>query len=305
MVGRISSPRFVGRVRELDALERLLSGASDGSGSAVLIAGEAGIGKSRLVSELEQRARELRNFVAELEQSGRAERVELEPLDRAELAEQLEAIAGRAPSASQVEQIFVRCEGNPFFVEELVASADPLGGELPSSLRETLLLRAERVSDLTRQVLRVAAVVGRSVDHRLLAGVAGLEESQLTLALREAIDHHLLVPRADGITYAFRHALLREAIYDDTLLGERLRLHRAIAESLEAHREYAVAELAYHWLGVWRVDDLPHARTLPRNGFAVQLYLRPHRSVQRFCCWYRGSQRSLLIRRNRSVSSSS
>jgi DNA-binding CsgD family transcriptional regulator/tetratricopeptide (TPR) repeat protein len=108
------------------------------------------------------------------------------------------------------------------------------------------------VSDLTRQVLRVAAVVGRSVDHRLLAAVAGVEELPLTFALREAIDHHLLVPRADGITYAFRHALLREAIYDDTLLGERLRLHRAIAESLESHREYAVAEpaaeLAHHWL---------------------------------------------------------
>jgi DNA-binding CsgD family transcriptional regulator/tetratricopeptide (TPR) repeat protein len=133
-----------------------------------------------------------------------------------------------------------------------VASADLDGGELSASLRETLLLRVERVSDLTRQVVRVAAVVGRSVEHRLLAGVAGVEESQLTLALREAIDHHLLVPRADGIAYAFRHALLREAIYDDTLLGERLRLHRAIAESLEAHPEYAVAEpaaeLAYHWL---------------------------------------------------------
>ena len=58
MVGRISSPRFVGRLKELDALERLLSGASDGRGSAVLVAGDAGMGKSRLVFELEQRARE-------------------------------------------------------------------------------------------------------------------------------------------------------------------------------------------------------------------------------------------------------
>src|ERR1700680_1450529 len=56
MVGRISSPQFVGRVDELGALERLLSRAASGSGGAVLVAGEAGIGKSRLVSELEARA---------------------------------------------------------------------------------------------------------------------------------------------------------------------------------------------------------------------------------------------------------
>jgi predicted ATPase len=65
----------------------------------------------------------LRSFVAELERSGRAERLELEPLGRSEVAEQLEAIAGHAPGASVVEQIFTRCEGNPFFAEELLATA--------------------------------------------------------------------------------------------------------------------------------------------------------------------------------------
>jgi hypothetical protein len=57
MVGRISSPRFVGRVAELEALEELLRHAASGSGGAMLVAGEAGIGKSRLVVELGTRAR--------------------------------------------------------------------------------------------------------------------------------------------------------------------------------------------------------------------------------------------------------
>src|SRR4051794_3031407 len=52
MVGRISSPRFVGRVAELEALEELLRHAASGNGGAMLVAGEAGIGKSRLVVEL-------------------------------------------------------------------------------------------------------------------------------------------------------------------------------------------------------------------------------------------------------------
>lgn len=381
MVSRISSPRFIGRAEELDALERVLAHAESGSGGAVLVVGEAGIGKSRLVGELEERARTsdvlvlvgecvelaegelsfapiisalrsvmedeavieglspplrsaaaalwpvlggadgiggreqlfeavyrvlarlattcpvllimedvhwidpssrdllaflvrnarqdpiaivatfrpdelhrghpLRPFLAELERSGRAERVELEPLDRAEVAEQLAAIAGSAPGGAVVDRIFVRCEGNPFFAEELLASADTGHGELPRSLREGLLLRVEQLSEFTRDVLRVAAVVGRSVDHRLLAAVVGVPEGELLGAVREATDQHVLVPSAGGVAYMFRHALLREAIYDDTLVGERLGLHRAIAETLSAHPGYAVAgaaaELAYHW----------------------------------------------------------
>ena len=198
------------------------------------------------------RGHPLRPFVAELERSGRAERVELEPLERSEVAEQLESIAGRAPGAGVVDGIFVRCEGNPFFAEELLAGAGVGGGELPGSLREALLLRVERLSAAAREVLRAAAVVGRSVDHRLLVEVMGVAESELLAALREATDHHVLVPGAGGRAYRFRHALLREAIYADALVGERLRLHRAIAETLDRHREYAVAgaaaELAYHLL---------------------------------------------------------
>ena len=56
-MGRISSPRFVGRSAELDGLERFVAWASLGSGRAVLVPPEAGIGKTRLVSELEERAR--------------------------------------------------------------------------------------------------------------------------------------------------------------------------------------------------------------------------------------------------------
>lgn len=203
------------------------------------------------------RGHPLRPFIAELERSGRAERVELEPLERAEVAEQLAAIAGRAPGAGVVDGIFVRSEGNPFFAEELLAGAGAGGGELPGSLREALLLRVERLSAGTREVLRAAAVVGRSVDHRLLVEVMGVGESELLAALREATDHHIVVSSADGRAYMFRHALLREAIYDDALVGERLRLHRGIAETLDQHREYAgtgaAAELAYHWLAAGEV----------------------------------------------------
>jgi hypothetical protein len=59
MAQRISSPLFVGRTAELAAFDRLLGRAAGGDGAALLIAGEAGIGKSRLVAELEVRVTEL------------------------------------------------------------------------------------------------------------------------------------------------------------------------------------------------------------------------------------------------------
>jgi DNA-binding CsgD family transcriptional regulator len=193
----------------------------------------------------------LRPFVAELERSGRARRIDLQPFSSSEVAEQVQAIAGRVPDSRVVERIFARSEGNPFFAEELLAATLGSGGPLPVSLRETLLLRVERLSPPAREVLKAAAVAGRSVDHRILSRVVGFPEPQLLGGLQEATDQHVLVSSADGISYAFRHALLREAIYEDALGGERLRLHRAIAETLGAHREYAgptaAVELAHHW----------------------------------------------------------
>jgi hypothetical protein len=64
----------------------------------------------------------------------------------------------------------------------------------------------------------------------------------------------VLVTDADGASYAFRHALLREAVYDDLLAGERLRTHAALARALADRPELAgdgvgvAAELAHHWL---------------------------------------------------------
>ncbi|MBV9606946.1 MAG: AAA family ATPase [Solirubrobacterales bacterium] len=198
-----------------------------------------------------QRGHPLRPFLVELERSGRGQRVELEGLSRSEVGEQLQAIAGHVPDGGVIDRIFRRSEGNPFYAEELLVSAQDGGGQLPPSLREALLLRLDRFSAVTREVLRAAAIAGRSVDHRLLAYLVGVDEPTLLGALREATDNHLLVTSTDGMKCAFRHALLREAIYDDALPAERVRLHRLIAETLGEHREYAgsspAAELAHHW----------------------------------------------------------
>jgi predicted ATPase len=76
---------------------------------------------------------------------------------------------------------------------------------------------------------------------------------RLDVCLREALGRHVLVRSDDG-AYAFRHALMREAIYAGLLAGERERLHVALARALEAHRAIAgddtpelLADRAHHW----------------------------------------------------------
>ena len=87
------------------------------------------------------------------------------------------------------------------------------------------------------------------VDDELLAAVTGTPLDTVTAALREAVVEQVLVLDAD--TCHFRHALVREALYDDLLPGERTRLHVATAGILEAadrlpsHTRWAM--LAYHW----------------------------------------------------------
>ena len=157
---------------------------------------------------------------------------------------------GEAPAPELAARLLARSEGNAFLAEELLAAG---GSELPDTLREAMLGRVERVSEGAKLALRVAACAGASVPHRLLSATAGLPELELEDALREAVTHQVLVRSGDD-AYAFRHALLGEAVYADVLPGERARIHAAIARALEHAPDLAsdggavaAAELAHHW----------------------------------------------------------
>jgi DNA-binding CsgD family transcriptional regulator len=201
-------------------------------------------------------------FLGELERSGRVERIELARFDRGESAAQLRAIAGQDLDAALLESIHERSGGNAFFAEELlVAAGEQRTQELPQTLRDVLLARIADLAEPTQEFLRVASAAGQRVDPALLAATAALDEGALYDALRESVARQVLVPDPSAGTerYAFRHALLKEAVYDDLLPGERNRLHSAFASALEADatRDPSRAgELAYHYFAA---HDLPRA----------------------------------------------
>ena len=191
-------------------------------------------------------------WLAELERSGRVERLDLERLDPARTNELLNGILGEEPAARLADRIHERSDGNPFFIEELVMAGDAARerGALPPTLRGILVTRLAAAPDLAQTVIGAAAVAGRRVEHGLLAAVAGLDEPDLLDGLRSAVSNQLLVVEADprgGDVYAFRHALLQEAAYEELLPGERRRLHRALAEALAEQDPGAGVSAAWHW----------------------------------------------------------
>ena len=196
-------------------------------------------------------------WLAELERTGRVQRIDVARLEPARTRDLVTAILGGEAQPDLLARVVERSDGNPFFIEELVMAETAASDRgMPPTLRGILLARIGALPEAAQSVVGVAAVAGRRVDHDLLAAVADQDESTTIAALREAVGQQVLV--ADRIAgsdgYAFRHALMQEAAYDDLLPGERRRLHRAFAEALAARAigtgadaAGRWAELAFHW----------------------------------------------------------
>jgi DNA-binding CsgD family transcriptional regulator len=192
----------------------------------------------------------LRPFLGEIGRVPSVHRLEIGPLDDAAV-EQLIALSCDLDDQQRpglVKRLAV-ASGIPFFVVELIrASGD--GGDVPETLRDTLMLRISRVGEECQRLLRLMAVGGIRVEHNLIAAVWNAPEDQLEQILREATEANILI--ADKSGYAFRHALMREVLHDDLLPGELTRMHRAYAEALEADpglgpTSVRAVQLAHHW----------------------------------------------------------
>jgi DNA-binding CsgD family transcriptional regulator/tetratricopeptide (TPR) repeat protein len=202
------------------------------------------------------RGHPVRGFLTEVERDRWVERRELARLSRVQVRRLARLLspddAIEPPNESVIDRIFRRSEGVPFFVEELIGVEGCRDeGGLSDPLRDLLLVRYERLSDPAQSLLRLISTGGVRVSHALLAAVYQGSPDELDAAAREAVLAGVLT--IDGDDYAFRHALVREAILADLLPGERARFHARYAEAYESASvtgtRRLAAEISFHWLG--------------------------------------------------------
>lgn len=191
----------------------------------------------------------------------------LEPLSSGDTLRIVEARLDAPSLPDALAQLIAeKAEGNALFAEEIASfliehafvrrdrgglqldATAAVARVLPATVQSLLSSRIDRLLSQDRAVLQVAAVIGRKFDPNLIAAVTG-SDPQASLATAEKLD---LVHRS-GETgdHIFKHALIRDALYESLLSGTRASLHQAVAEKIElqsAKRLGDVAEtLAHHY----------------------------------------------------------
>jgi hypothetical protein len=156
----------------------------------------------------------------------------------------VEALVGdRADRA----RVFELSEGNPLFVEELVASAEAEGiVRLPSlsSVRAVIRERVAHLPETTQRALVAGGLLGRELAGRVLADI--LDERDIAAALQPAVRRGMIAMTGPD-RYRFSHALLAETLGDELDPSERARLHLRAAQALEKHAGDP-SEVAHHLL---------------------------------------------------------
>jgi len=189
----------------------------------------------------------------------------------------LEAIALARRTAAPVmlsplviRQVIARAEGVPLFIEELTRAAvdgdwddgdrratahspNVQGRPVPPALYASLAARLDRLPSL-REVMQVAAVIGREFSFEILAAVSNMAEGALLDALAGLCEAGLITPTGADVQvgYAFRHALIRDVAHSMLLRNQRRQLHGRVADALqrrsnEGREESAPEILAHHY----------------------------------------------------------
>lgn len=187
------------------------------------------------VDELDS-ANSISNFLSSLTHADQLTRIDLALLDQTETTALASSVAGYTVDASVASKVYCETEGNPLFVIEtmrarlLDSSVD--NSTLPPKVQSVILTRLERLSSSARNLLNVAAIIGREFSFDILAHASEQDEDVMVLALDELWQRRIIREQS-ATAYDFSHDKLRQVVLA-TMSGTRQRLiHRRVAQALE------------------------------------------------------------------------
>jgi class 3 adenylate cyclase len=202
----------------------------------------------------------------------------LEALPADEAGALLDALLGERCPAALHELVLERAEGNPFFVEELVATLVdrgviarrnggwaygelPPGFSLPDTVQAVLAARIDLLPPREKAALQAAAVIGRVFWTGPARELVGGEPDFALLEKREFVRRRAGSSIAGEQEYVIKHALTRDVAYESLLKAKRAPLHAGFADWLERRSEGEgedehAALLAHHYAEAVRPDDV-------------------------------------------------
>jgi eukaryotic-like serine/threonine-protein kinase len=239
--------------------------AADPTSLLMLIALSRHISSVRLMVIGTYREVEVKHFpeqaalIAEAEREGVV--LPLRGLGENDIGEFIERAWGISPTTSLVNLLHDKTEGNPFFLNEVLrqmAAEGQLASDaklpkllsIPRGVSEFIKRLTQPLAEETRNILSIAAVIGREFALNSLERASQMARELLIELLDQAISLELIseVPGTAG-RYSFRHALIREALYDSLAPARRRKLHHIVAEAIRIVNAPAepFAEIAYHY----------------------------------------------------------
>jgi DNA-binding SARP family transcriptional activator len=207
----------------------------------------AGTARAEEIDEQHPLAR-LRN---DLGRAGTLTEIRLERLGAADTAGLAARLSRDELDAPAAERLYQETEGNPLFVVEAVRAGFPAdsGTALSPTVRAVITARLDQLSPGARQLVEVAATVGRAFTVDVLALASGAEVDDLVGTLDQLWRRQVI--RDLGGTYDFTHDKIREVAHDTISPARRRHLHRAVAEALAtthaADLGVVSAQLAAHY----------------------------------------------------------
>ncbi|MFI0774015.1 BTAD domain-containing putative transcriptional regulator [Streptomyces sp. NPDC021212] len=223
---------------------------------------------------------ELSRMLAAVSRAPGHRRFRLGLLGPDEVAELVRRESGRKTGPSVAHSIYTRTAGNPFFVRELsrlLADGDALTDDaaaragVPATVRDVVLDRMAGLDGDARDLLQIAALIGRDVELGLLVRVAGLDAESCLERLEAVQALGLLESRPDNpFAFRFAHDLVRESVSATTSPSRASRLHLRVSDALDGtgpDSESVAERLAHHlWAAGPLADPARTAATLVRAG---------------------------------------